>query len=60
MIPAEGSTEESSDQRSSNAEKHGNDDAAGIFPGHNELGDCPDNEADDEHPKEMHRFDRLM
>ena len=42
---------EPADHRADDADEHGDDDAAGIAPGHHELGDHADNQAE-ENPSE--------
>src|SRR5438445_8536638 len=49
---ADGTADEVPDKGSSNDNQHGDEDAAGIFSGHDQLGDCVDDETDNGRPKQ--------
>lgn len=54
LIPAQRPPQKSGDKRTGDPEQDGDDETTRILAGHEELGDDPDNEADDEHPDEFH------
>jgi hypothetical protein len=60
LVPADRSAEKTRDQRSGDADEHRDNDPARIFAGHDELCDSPDDETDDEHPKEVHMCSSLL
>lgn len=54
VIPANSATEEAREQCTYDADKHRDEDPARIFSWHNELREGPNDEADNQHPKESH------
>src|SRR5438477_11526415 len=54
VVPAESPTQEAGDQGAGDAEQHGDDDAAGILPRHDELGQRTNHQPNDECPDDRH------
>src|SRR4030095_12668112 len=54
LVPADRAAEKARDQCSGDANKHRDNNPARIFARHDELRDSPDDEANDEHPEEVH------
>ena len=53
-VPAQGTAEEAGQQGASHADQHGDDEPAGILPGHQKLGDRADDQPDDQGPQDSH------
>src|SRR5690606_22590239 len=59
-VNAEHRTEEPSHERAGNAEQDRDDHATGVLAGHDELGECADDEADDQGPEQIHISSRRV
>src|ERR1700721_3354665 len=53
LIVADGATEKGSQKSAGDTNEHGNEDTAGLFTRHDELGDRAYDKADDSCPKKM-------
>src|SRR5688572_14044221 len=53
-VPPEGPAEEAGQQGTGHADQPGDDEPAGILPGHQKLGDGPDDQPDDQGPQDSH------